>query len=121
MSRSKGRRYNGEQKLNMKKVFAVIIVIIVIVMFFVGIKKLLSQNKGQKISNESYFAAFEDNKYGVINSKGETIIEPSYAELIVIPNKNKDVFICTYDIDYSNGTYKTKALNSKNEEIYKDY
>ena len=38
---SRGKRYNGEQKLNMKKVFAVIITIIVIIMFFMGIKHIL--------------------------------------------------------------------------------
>ena len=118
---SRGRRYSGEKKLNLKKVFAVIITIIVIIMFIVGIKKLLSTDKKEKISNESYYASFEDNKYGVINSKGENVIEPSYQELITIPNKNKDVFLCVYDVDYTNNTYKTKALNSKNEEIYSQY
>ena len=118
---SRGRRYSGEKKLNLKKVFAVIITIIVIIMFIIGIKKLLSTDKKEKISNESYYASFEDNKYGVINSKGENIIEPSYQELITIPNKNKDVFLCVYDVDYTNNTYKTKALNSKNEEIYSQY
>ena len=118
---SRGRRYSGEKKLNLKKVFAVIITIIVIIMFVIGIKKLLSTDKKEKISNESYYASFEDNKYGVINSKGENIIVPSYQELITIPNKNKDVFLCVYDVDYTNNTYKTKALNSKNEEIYSQY
>ena len=118
---SRGRRYSGEKKLNLKKVFAVIITIIVIIMFVIGIKKLLSTDKKEKISNESYYASFEDNKYGVINSKGENVIEPSYQELITIPNKNKDVFLCVYDVDYTNGNYKTKALNSKNEEIYSQY
>ena len=64
---SRGRRYSGEKKLNLKKVFAVIITIIVIIMFIIGIKKLLSTDKKEKISNESYYALFEDNKYGVIN------------------------------------------------------
>lgn len=41
----KGRRYNGEQKLNMKKVFAVIITIIVIIMFFIGIKNILKKEQ----------------------------------------------------------------------------
>ena len=41
--------------------------------------------------------------------------------MIVIPNSKKDVFLCTYDVDYDKGTYKTKALNSKNEEIFKNY
>ena len=37
--------------------------------------------------------------------------------MIVIPNSKKDVFLCTYDVNYETGEYKTKALNSKNEEI----
>lgn len=118
---SRGKRYNGEQKLNMKKVFAVFIAIAVIVMFVFVIKTLLSKEKGDKITNESYFTAFSDNKFGVINSKGEIVIEPSYAEYITIPNSKKDLFICTYDVDYNNNTYKTKALNSKNEEIFNGY
>lgn len=40
---SRGKRYNGEQKLNLKKVFAVIITIIVIIMFFMGIKHILKK------------------------------------------------------------------------------
>jgi len=117
---SKGRRYDNEKKLNMKKVFAVIIAIVVIIMFVCVIRTLLNNN-GEKVSGEAYFTAYKDNKYGVINSKGIAIIEPSYAEMIVIPNNKKDVFVCTYDVDYTNSTYKTKVLNSKNVEIFKDY
>ena len=38
--------------------------------------------------------------------------------MIIVPNSKKDVFLCTYDVNYDDGTYKTKALNSKNEEIF---
>lgn len=41
--------------------------------------------------------------------------------MIIIPNKNKDVFICYYDVNYDNETYNTKVLNSKGEEILKQY
>ena len=41
--------------------------------------------------------------------------------MIVIPNKNKDVFICYYNINYDDETYNTKVLNSKGEEILKQY
>ena len=41
--------------------------------------------------------------------------------MIIIPNEEKDVFVCTYDIDEQTGTYKTKAINSKNEEIFTAY
>lgn len=41
--------------------------------------------------------------------------------MIVIPNKNKDVFICYYDVNYEEEIFKTKVLNSKGEEILKQY
>jgi len=41
--------------------------------------------------------------------------------MIVIPNKEKDVFLCTYDVNEQTGEYKTKALNSKNQEILTGY
>ncbi len=117
----RGKRYNGEAKLNMKKVFAVIIALVVIIMFIFIIYKLVANGQGTRMTSVYYFTALEDNKYGVINNKGETIIDPSYQEYIVIPNSGKDIFLCTYDVDYDNNTYKTKALNSKNEEIFTDY
>ena len=41
--------------------------------------------------------------------------------MIVIPNKNKDVFICFYNVNYETETYNTKVLNSKGDEILKQY
>ena len=104
---SRGRRYD-EPKLNMKKVFATILAVIVIIMSIVVLAGILGKDKEQgKITSEDYFAAYKDNKWGVINSKGENVIDQSYAEMIVVPNSKKDVFICTYDTDYDAGTYKT--------------
>ena len=117
----RGKRYNGEAKLNMKKVFAVIIALVVIIMFIFIIYKLVANGQGTRMTSVYYFTALENNKYGVINNKGETIIEPSYQEYIVIPNSGKDIFLCTYDVYYDNNTYKTKDLKSKNEEIFTDY
>lgn len=120
---SRGKRYDGEQKLNIKKVFAVIIAIAVIIMFIVGIKKLMkpSDKTDEKVVALKYFASYTSDKWGVINSKGETIINPTYDETIIIPDNTKGIFICTYDVDYNNNTYKTKVLNEKNEEIFKNY
>lgn len=117
----RGRRYE-EPQLNLKKVFAVIIAIAVVIMFIFIIKGIITKDKenGKIISND-YFVSYQNNKWGVINSKGENVINPSYAEMIVIPNSKKDVFICTYDVNYETGEYKTKVLNSKNEEIFNSY
>ena len=65
---SRGRRYE-EPKLNFKKVLAVILAIIVFIMciFIIGGILAKKEDKG-KIISESYFAAFKDNKWGVISS-----------------------------------------------------
>lgn len=119
---SKGKRYDEGPKLNITKVFAVIIAIAVIVMFIFMIKGLLTKEdtKG-KITSESYFVAYKDNKWGVINSQGNNVIDTAYAEMLIIPNNKVGVFICTYDVNYETGEYKTKVLNEKNEQIFTQY
>ena len=119
---SRGKRYDSEPKLNMKKVFAVLIAIIVIIMFIFIIKGLLSKETTTgKITTKNYFATYKDNKWGVIDSTGNTIIDPSYKEMIIVPNSKLGVFICTYDVNYETGEYKTKTLNEKNQEIFTQY
>lgn len=119
---SRGRRYDKEPKLNYKKVFAVIIAVIVFIMFIFMMKSFLTKDKETgKISSTTYFTIYKDNKWGVIDNLGKEVISPSYKEMIVIPNNKKDVFLCTYDINDDTGEYKTKALNSKNEEIFTQY
>ena len=117
---SRGKRYNDEQKLNLKKVFAVVIAIIVIIMFFIGIKKLLNKKSSPdtNFTEIAYFTVHDGKNWGVVNSKGEYVINPEYSEMITIPNNKKDVFICMYDFNSADGSYKTKAVNSKNAEIF---
>ena len=123
MSRSRGKRYNGEQKLNMKKVFSVIMAIIVIIMFVIGIKELLKGNSktNEKAFSLAYYTIYENEKWGVIDTKGNVVIEPTYEEMIVIPDDTKPVFICMEQVNYENGTYHSKAINEKNEAIYAQY
>ena len=117
---SRGKRYDPDAKLNYQKVFAVIIAIAVVIMFVFIIKNVLKER--EKITKDyEYFALYAENKWGVINQDGEQVIIPSYQEMIVIPNKAKDVFICTYNINEQTGTYQTKAINSQNEEILTGY
>lgn len=120
----RGRRYNDGAKLNMKKVFAVIIAFLLIIALIVGIKKLLTTNSKSiagKIETVHYYTIYDNGKWGVINSYGDVIVKPEYDEMIVIPESSQDVFICIYDADYAKGTYKTKVINSKGKEIIKDY
>lgn len=118
---SRGKRYE-EPKLNLKKVFAVILAVVVVIMFIFIIKGILDKEKEQgKIISKDYAVIFKDNKWGVIDSSGNTVIDPSYEEMITIPNSKNDVFLCIYDVNYETGEYKTKVLNSKNEEIFTQY
>lgn len=119
---SKGRRYSEDQHLNYTKVFAVIIAIAVIIMCIVIIKNLLSKQK-ETIEQQSkdYYALYTNDKWGIIDSTGNTVIEPMYQEMIIVLNNRKDVFLCTYDVNEETGEYKTKVINRKNEEIFTKY
>ena len=121
-SRTRGRRYDSEPKLNLKKVAGVIVALAVIVMIVISIVNIVNKS-GQtvEIKAYSYYTVYENGKFGVINNDGGIVIEPSYDEIISIPNSSKPIFLCTYDINDEDGTYKTKAINEKNEEILTGY
>ncbi len=118
---SRGRRYNDEPKLNIKKVIAVIVLILVIIMFIFAIQKILKNDTDKKIKTTSYFTVYTNEKWGIIDSEGKIIIPAEYDEMIIIPNKTEAVFLCTYDVNYEDNTYKTKVLNAKNKEIFTEF
>ena len=117
---SRGKRYSNEPKLNIKKVIAVILAIAIIVLFIIAITKLLNSDS-KTISAKTYFSVYTNNKWGVIDNNANIIIEPTYDEMIIIPDNKKDVFICTENVDYTNNTYNTKVLDSKNKQILEQY
>ena len=52
----RGRRYDNEPKLNIKKVIAVIVAFILIIMFVIAIKSLLnSDSSASKLVSTTYF------------------------------------------------------------------
>ena len=120
---SRGKRYDDEQKLNFKKVFAVIVVVAIIVAFIIGINKLLKKKNQEEnyFTEVAYYSMYQDGKWGVINSKGEVVVEAEYGEMIIIPDSKKQVFICTYEVNYSDNTYKTKAIDSNNSQLFTSY
>ena len=95
ISRSKGIRYDTEAKLNVKKVIAVIIAILVITMFIIVIRELLKQqdNVKEKTFITAYYPIYENGKWGVIDTKQNIIIKPTYEEMIIVPNNSKPIFI----------------------------
>lgn len=119
---NRGKRYDEEPKLNLKKVFGTIITIAVIVMIVITINKILSK-EASKLQNEkvSYFSAYVDGKWGVISNTGELIVDTIYDEMVVVPNLEKAVFVCTYDVNEQTGEYKTKVINEKGETLFSEY
>lgn len=121
---SKGKRYDNERKLNMKKVFAVIIAIAVLIMFVIIVGKLLKATPTSgttKQAEQSFYTVYTNSKWGVIDGTGKIIIEPTFEEMIIIPDNTKPVFLCQYNVNEQEGSYQTKVLNEKKEEIIKDY
>ena len=110
---SSGKRYEQEPKLNIKKIIGVIVAIAVVIMVVASINKLLNVDQTvNNVAKQGYFTAYKNNKWGVINSKGEEIIPCEYEEYITIPDENKDVFLITDDVDYTNNTYKTMIITN---------
>ena len=120
---SRGRRYDDTPKLNVKKVIAVVVAVIVFIMFFISIKNLLTTRPKTKdvTSATTYFPAFTNNKWGVIDNTGKIIVNVDYDEMVVVPDKNKDLFICTYGVDYQAETYNTKVIDKDGKTILNDY
>ena len=91
----------------------IVISILVIIISLVISIYMPNKNKITEDLNENYSLLKEEEKYGVVNSKEEIVIEPQYDE-IIIPNPKRAVFICKNDEE-------RKILNEKNEEIFKKY
>ena len=120
---SRGRRVDDAPRLNRKKVAATIIAIVVLIMIIISLKKILSKENLEKkfIQSEAYFSALENGTWGIINSAGEKVDDFSSEEMVLVPDNTKDVFIYFYDIDYEKETYKTKVLDSKQNELFTNY
>lgn len=101
--------------MSKKKTLIIIISILVIVISIIMSIYLPNRKKiEEKIEvTSTYYKMKEEDKYGIINEKGELILEPKYEE-IIIPNANKAVFICKNEDEQ-------KILNDKNEEILTQY
>lgn len=118
----KGKRYDGNPKLNLKKVFGVIVALLVVIIVIMSMIKLLSEDKKQdNLNGKSYYSVYSNGKFGVIDNNGDFIISPEYDELIIIPNKYKAVFVCVYDVNDETGEFKTKVINEQKQEIITGY
>ncbi len=121
-----GKRFKDtEKKLNMKKVLLILVMPIIIVLGYIGYKelpRLVESYDVTRVATIGYYAyKNEQGKWGVINGTGDTVVPCTYDEMIVIPKKEKDVFIVTEVTDYDKKEYTNKVLNSKGTQILKEF
>ncbi len=119
----RGRRYDGEQKLNIKKVIVTILLLVIlisIIVFCVRFPKKSNAGETKNISN-SYLLEYIGGRWGVINSKGETVIKPIYEDMIVIPDYTKGIFICQSNVNLEDGTYTSKAIDTSSNQLFTSY
>ena len=96
----------------------IIIAIVIIVAVASGLVYNLLQEKGkeyeiEEVKQYNYFLLKQNNFYGVIDKKGNTIIPAQYSE-IKIPNPEKAVFVCYQGEN-------TQVLNERKEPILTEY
>ena len=102
------------------QILAVIIILLLIPIIKITIDNLNKNYKIEKVSKEKYFELFSNNKAGIIDEKGEIVINPEYYE-IHIPNPSKDIFVCYYDYNDETGKCKTKVINAQGTELFTKY
>ena len=102
-----------------KKVIICAIIFIIILLVIAGTivykhaKGKSSDYELEKIDVWTYLPIVENEKMGVIDNKGNVVIEPNYNN-IQIPNPTKDIFICSNENE-------TKIVNAKGEEKFKKF
>lgn len=94
----------------------VVVLIIVMIIFWITLNYLKNRNKeiSEGIMVYNYFILFQNEKMGVIDREGNTIIEPKY-DNIIIPNPEKDVFLC------ANVEEKPVFLNKNETKLFETF
>lgn len=97
----------------------VIIAIILVAGIFISNEVMISY-KIEEIKDIKYNTLVHEEKYGVIDEKGNILVEPTY-DAVQIPNPSKPVFICFGEYNKETKKYKITVFNDKNEQIFTDY
>ena len=107
---------NKKSKGVWKKIILILFVCILIVAATLTVVTLLKNKRVslQEVTEYNYFITSINGKSGVIDRKGNKIIDEQY-QYIQIPNPQKPVFVC-YEEDNT-----SKVLNENNKEILNKY
>jgi len=107
-----------------KKIIFIIIGIILIGIIGLAVFFMLNKTSFDyeiaQIKEYNYFIFEQEDKYGVIDKNGNTVIEPNF-EAIQLPNQEKAVFICVESYNKDSDEYKTIVYNEKKEVLFSEY
>lgn len=109
--------------MNSKNKKVIILIFMLLVTLIVGLalyNYLIKKYEVEEIVEEKYLLLSSNDKVGVIDNKGNIIIEPEYYE-IHIPNPSKPIFVCYYDYNIQKGSYRTKIINEQGTELFTKY
>ena len=108
-------------KNNIKVIIRIAIIIIIIcIIAIIAYNKFKKSYKVEDVLEEKYLLLSSNNFKGVIDNKGNVIVEPKYYD-IHIPNPSKAIFVCYYDYNEENDTYRSKVVNENETEIFTKY
>lgn len=111
---------NKKSKIAIILVTIAIIFILIIGGFIVWKTYLDKSYEVETITELLYVKLYENEKYGVIDTQGNILVEPQY-DMLEIPNPSKAVFIGYFNYDSQKGEYQTEVINEKNEKILTKY
>lgn len=102
------------------QILSIIIILFLIPILKITFDKINKNYKVETITQEKYFILESKGKYGIIDYKGNILIEPEFYE-IHIPNPYKEIFVCYYDYNEETGKCRTKVINSQRTELFTKY
>jgi len=92
----------------------VVALIVVMIIFWITLNYLKNRNNETiKELEYNYFVLFQNEKMGVIDRDANIIIEPNYNN-IIIPNPEKDVFVCSTN-------ESNIFLNKNSEKLFENF
>ena len=111
--------------MNKKRLVFIIAILLILaiavtftILYFVKRAKYVYDIKD--VSNIEYNIINIDGKYGVIDGKGNVVIDPDY-DVIQIPDPSQPIFVCMQKYNAETKEYQTKVLNDRKEQIITGY
>ncbi len=106
---------------NIKKILRIIIILAIVFLIALFIyNKFKKSYKVEDVFEEKYLLLSSNNLKGVIDNKGNVVVEPKYYD-IHIPNPSKAIFVCYYDYNEETGTSRSKVVNENETEVFTKY